>query len=195
MQTTYIKPQDLPECIHRCFAYSGKQVQLITASSVHLNNFWSGGSRSWYKAVELATGKVTEAHPDTANPFKPEEHVDVPLRPGVVIVEMQQVSDRQYLKAHALPGDLAAALPAPVELTRDERIVLIATRSHKNSYGGEKNIRYREAHRYTGITSERWEAVKAALIQKGLLNKAGAITLEGKNAVGDDQLWQMRESA
>jgi len=81
---------------------------------------------------------------------------------------------------------MSAALSAPKEeLTREEKIVLATTRAYKNTYGGESNIRFREAHHETGISAENWEAAKKHLISRKLLTKAGAITNEGRNAISN----------
>ena len=69
------------------------------------------------------------------------------------------------------------ARPSP----RDDPVTH-ATCSLKSSYGGVSNYRFHEARRYTGITAERYEAAKASLIARKLLNKAGAVTVEGQNA-------------
>jgi hypothetical protein len=84
-------------------------------------------------------------------------------------------------------------LPAPTELTEDEEIVLVATRSLKASYGGVSNYRLSEARRYTGIDLHRWETAKAMLIAKKLLNKAGAITVEGRNACPNHDLFHIQQ--
>lgn len=54
----------------------------------------------------------------------------------------------------------------------------------KASYNGFGDYRFREARRARGITREHWDEAKACLIAKKLLTKAGAITPEGRNAVG-----------
>jgi hypothetical protein len=64
----------------------------------------------------------------------------------------------------------------------------MATAGLKSSYGGIPNLRYYESHRRTGITQERWDNAKAACIAAGLLNKAGAITVKGRNAISDKPL-------
>ena len=43
--------------------------------------------------------------------------------------------------------------------------------------------------KYDGIiTTGEWETAKAELIADGMLNKAGAITAKGKNAIGNASL-------
>jgi hypothetical protein len=105
------------------------------------------------------------------------------------VVEYVHVGQRSYVHIFVPSGTLARYLPAvSEELTDDESIVLCATACLKASYGGVSNLRYREAHRITSITEERWDTAKAALIDRKLLNRAGAITSKGRNAIGDKRL-------
>ena len=71
-------------------------------------------------------------------------------------------------------------------------MVFIAPRSYKSSYAGVSNYRYIEALRETGISAEDWERSKAECQQMGLLDKRGAITVEGRNVVGQTQLYELR---
>jgi hypothetical protein len=68
-------------------------------------------------------------------------------------------------------------------LTLPEKIVLVATSSLKSSYGGIPNFRFTQAKSETGITQADWDLAKESLTKKGFLNKAGAITTSGKNAL------------
>jgi hypothetical protein len=72
-------------------------------------------------------------------------------------------------------------------------IVLVATRSLKNSYAGRSNIRYHEAHRETGITEERWNTAQQSCIDKKLLRKNGSITNEGQHVCGSMRLGEAAE--
>ena len=94
----------------------------------------------------------------------------------------------EHVEIIAPASAITPMLPAPVDLTDDEKTVLIATRSLKSSYNGIPNYRFVEAKRARGITLERWEAAKTSLIDKKFLNKAGAITVEGKNVCPNDYL-------
>lgn len=74
------------------------------------------------------------------------------------------------------------------DVSKDEETVLIATRMWKNTYGGQKNLRFKNAQRETGITQERWEKAKENLIKNKYLTKAGALTTKGRNIAGDKML-------
>jgi len=87
------------------------------------------------------------------------------------------------LTIYVHPSNLAKLLPKPAELTRHERTVLGYTARLKSSYGGISNYRFHEAHERTGITLAEWDAAKQSIIGKKLLNKRGAITTQGRNAL------------
>ena len=91
---------------------------------------------------------------------------------------------RDSIEIHSPLINIVKSLTEEIPLTNDEMIVLIATRSLKSSYAGIPDYRFREANRQRGITLEQWNVAVAALQQKGLLNKAKAITIKGKNIVG-----------
>ena len=95
---------------------------------------------------------------------------------------------------HIRPANSAGLLPAPVDLSREQRIVLVATRSLKNTYAGVSNYRFVEANRDTGISREQWESAKADLIARGLLDSRGALNVAGRNAAGQDSLYSFRRA-
>ena len=66
--------------------------------------------------------------------------------------------------------------------TVSERIVFSATVGLKASYGGDRDYRLNEAHRATGITRDEWDTAKAALILRGVFNRAGAVKPDWKRA-------------
>jgi hypothetical protein len=165
-------------------SYKGRKFQLSTDIPTRLDSYWSGGSRSFYSFYELNTGKVLDV--GSNHPFfeagKPRELETLP--PGIVIVKHSIFCGKDMgITIYANSGDLAPMLPPKVELTQNEKIVLEYTRSLKSSYAGIKNYRFHEAKREKGICLEEWEAAKAALIERKLLNKRGAITPAGRNAL------------
>jgi len=107
------------------------------------------------------------------------------LPPGIVIVKHSIFCGKDTgITIYANANELVPLLPAKAELTSHENTVLTFTRSYKSSYAGVSNYRFYEASRATGIKIDEWNAAKAALIERKLLNKAGAITPAGRNAVG-----------
>ena len=74
------------------------------------------------------------------------------------------------------PENLAPLLPAPLDLTWAEKVVLTVTCGLKGF------TRLETAREETGIESVDYELAKTSLVNRGLLNRAGAITLDGRNA-------------
>lgn len=167
--------------------YTGRKIQLRLTEKVYLSNgYWDGGSRSTYVAIELATQKVVPAHTALRNPPQfggPKQTPEVILPQGVVIVEHAIFCGKDAgLTIYARPGDYQPALPAGNELTEDEQTVINYTCTYKNSYGGETNLRFKNAHQATKITPERWNTAQQNLMSKGFLSSNGAVTVKGRNA-------------
>jgi hypothetical protein len=153
---------------------------------------WDDGNRNTYVLVQLnglCAVPIAEAPYFQESELHTKDHT---IPDGFVVVCWTD-SRWPHITISGPSSNITPMLPAPSELTRDERIVLVATRSLKASYGGISNYRFNEAKRETGITMERWESAKTVLIEKKFLNKAGAITVDGKNVVGHEQLFNLRE--
>lgn len=149
--------------------------------------YWSGGSKSTYAGVRLVSGKVGWF--GGINPLREREpKTDVPL--DCAIVEHSIFCGKDAgLTLHLRPENMAKLLPAGDgnELTDDEKIVLIATRSYKNTYAGRTNVRFIEAQRETGVSQQAYEDAKSLLFMRGYLKRHGKsykITNEGRNAIG-----------
>jgi len=165
--------------------YRGRKFRLSTSIPSRLDSYWSGGSRSYYAFYELATGKtfsVSSNHPlfEKHNPRDLDGLPD-----GIVLVKHSIFCGKDMgITIYANPAQLTPLLPPKQEVSENERIVLYYTRSLKSSYAGIKNYRFHEAHREKGISQEDWDSAKQSLIGRKLLNKAGAITPAGRNALG-----------
>lgn len=158
---------------------------------MHLHSYWDGGSRNYWCAVRLTDG-ATSVVPENGTMFTPAIGECKELPADTVLVRYH-AGNHEYCEVYVKPENLNRfMLPAAVQLSREEFIVLSATRSLKSSYAGIKNYRFHEANTETGIQPGEWEAAKAGLIVKGLLNKAGAITDAGRNAIGNTQLYAFK---
>lgn len=81
-----------------------------------LQNYWSGGSRSYYVAVRISDGAVADFGTD--NPFLKAAHIEVELPSGVMLVERSIFGGREAgitiwlrpdsIEAGITPGLLAA---------------------------------------------------------------------------------------
>ena len=171
--------------------YRGNKIRVIPAETVTFQNLnWQGGTRSQYRACDLSGGplgsldKWNQVHPDR----NAAEGGEIRLPEGAAIVEHSLFCGKDTgLRIYIRPADMPNLLPAPVELGPVERLVLTATKSYKSSYGGRD--RYQMARddavgKLASFPSRAvWDAAKASLAERGLLNKSGAITNAGRNAI------------
>lgn len=190
--TTFLNPEQVPP--HLRAGYAGKKFKARACESVTVPSdagLWSGGSRDTYRYIRLSDG-ATVTHPMMqVSPFNEgrQDH-EITLQLGFAIVQSTMFRGVDHgLTFHLHPSDIAAMLPAPAaELSALEKIVLEYTASRKSSYGGkDRRQMYNDDCRYSSnpkpeVSADEWNAAKATLIGKGLLNKAGAITVAGKNA-------------
>jgi hypothetical protein len=166
-------------------SYKGRSFQVRQFSgTMRLDSCWSEGSRDYYEFINLAT-KQTYSVPENGTPWsnggKILECSELPMNVVLVRYHKGRCDD---VTIFVREENMAKLLPAPgPELTRNEIIVLVATRSLKSSYAGMKNYRFKEANGLTKINLPEWEEAKASCIAKRLLNTAGAITDAGRNAV------------
>lgn len=177
---------DIKDMIQTCFpSYRGKKVSLSTMIPTRLDSYWDGGSKRSYVFYELATKKtynVASNHPmfDKGAPNKLDK-----LPKGIVIVSHSYFCGKDMgIEIYVNADDMAPMLPETTnKLINNEKIVLEFTSRYKNSYGGESNIRYKEAYYRHKITQEDWNKAKESLINNKLLRKNGSITPAGRNAI------------
>jgi hypothetical protein len=186
MSTYHIGPDKTIQKIVRATfpSYHGRKFKISTDIPSQLRSYWDGGSRDHYSFYQLSTGKCVDLpsnHP-MFEPNNPSELKELP--PGMVIVKHSYFCGKDMgITIYANGCDITPLLPPKVELTDHERIVLRFTRGYKPSYAGIKNYRFHKASRETKITQDEWETAKSSLIMKKLLNKRGAITIDGRNAL------------
>lgn len=180
--------------------YNGRTFRLnITDSPINCSSSWSGGSRSYYRFIRLSDNQVTESMPAQSAFDKRIEGMDaVEIPPGYACVEHCIFQGKDLgLRINIHPDNAAKMIPEKPAMSVIEGIVLQYSKSHKNSYGGQKNVRFHAANQdrkykaqarreeYMPITWDEWEIAKTALIAAGMLKKNGAITTAGKNAAPD----------
>jgi hypothetical protein len=187
MSTHYISKPDetIGKIVRATFpGYKGKKFKLSTDVPGRLDSYWDGGSRDYYAFYELSTGKqfsVSSNHPffESHNPRKLDS-----LPNGIVLVKHSIFCGKDVgITIYVNPEQLTPLLPPKQEVSEHERIVLKYTSGLKSSYNGISNYRFYAAHRGEGISLNDWDTAKQSLIQKKLLNKAGAITAAGRNAL------------
>jgi len=193
MNTIHLEPNDVPAILKG--AYNGKKFQLVVCETVSIPadaGLWSGGSRNSYSAIDLNTGEVSPLSFSHTSPWNAERHnADVALSPGKAVIEHSMFQGKDMgLRFYIHPDNATKFLPVKTELTVFERLVLLATRCFKSSYGGQDRYQMaRDDYNCEQIlngeaypTREQWNAAKNTLIASGHLNKAGAITVKGRNA-------------
>lgn len=189
MTSTYVRTSDpsIARLLRAAGAPDIREAELVAASSVSLQNtYWDCGGRYCYTLVRLSDGAALPLpHFDPPQFGGPRLDTALPLPEGAALVEVGQGTCRG-LRIFAPPSALAPLLPAPAALPWAEMVVLVATRSLIPA------ARLKEASYYTGITEAEYSAARVALQAKRLLNKAGAITTEGRNAAGHTDLRTMK---
>lgn len=190
MKTVYLEPSQVPPALRS--NYSGKQFRAQVCEQVTIPcdaGLWSGGSRDHYSAMDISTGRQLPIPGQSAAPWDATRRdIPVTIKPGFAIVRHTVSQGKDLGITFFLhPENAAAMLPAPIELTPHEKIVLSATAQYKASYNGQDRyqmaIPYNRALLEQYPTREQWEAAKQSLIARGFLNKAGAITVKGRNAI------------
>ena len=205
MDTIYLENTQVPA--HLRGNYSGRKFSAIVTDTITISShdgLWDGGSRTTYSLVNIETGESVPASDNMSAPWdNTRQDRTVTLRPGFAAIRHSIFCGKDMgLTFYVHPDNAAKLLPAPAaELSPYECTVLEATCSKKSHYMGKD--RYQMAkddcvdwngqpreygRRDYGIgdlpfpTREQWNAAKDSLISKGLLNKAGAVTVKGRNA-------------
>ena len=176
----YLESNQVPAFLRS--SYSGSKFRAEPCESVYIPSdagLWDGGSRTSYTAIELNSGRVVALPGQTSAPWdasRVERKID--LKPGFAIVAHRMFKGNDLgLTFYVHPADIAALIPADTSasLTETEKTVLAIIRSRKAAYRADE-------YRRKGIADSDIEAIKAGLIKGGFLNKAGAITVQGRNA-------------
>lgn len=198
MNTIYLDKAKVPAHL-RC-GYNGAQFKAEIGDTAFIPadaGTWSEGSREIFHGVRLADGATVPLTDTSSAPWDDSRRDQrLTLRPGFAVVRHSIFCGKDMgLTFIMTASDAAPLLQAPAaELTPVERVVLFYTASRKASYNGKDRYEMaRDDSRYTwswptGLEMpnpfprrDDWEAGKAALCSRGLLNKAGAITPAGRN--------------
>ena len=195
----HLDPNQVPASLRA--GYKGRQFKAVVCvqMSVPIDaGLWSGGSRETYEIIRLSDGAAISDPVHKTGPFVDTGRREriIQLEPGVCVRQRTIFCGKDHgLTFYLHPENAAALLPPAADLSDDEKIVLTSTRNYKSSYGGldrydmaEADSRYGappaapfESHPF--MSRDDWNDTKAALIDRGLLNKVGAITTKGRNAI------------
>ena len=176
----HLAKNEVPEFLRG--AYNGSKFRAEPTTSVTIRSdagLWQGGSRDFFYAIDLKTGhKVALPGQDGAPWDASRETRTIDLRPGYAIVESSIFCGKHMgLVFYVHPDDIARLVPnnSGAELCEVEKRVL-------RIIAGYKAFARNDEFRRAGIELGEADAIKARLISLGLLNKAGAITIKGRNA-------------
>ncbi len=166
-------------------SYSGRKFAVdIIAGNMRLDSAWSGGSRDYYALVDMVSGRSIPI-PENGTPFSNGGQIFTleSLPANIALVQHMIFCGKDLgVTVFVGPDNLNRfALPAPAELTLNQKIVLAFTRERKSSYNGKN--RQQMASGETGIIAAQWESAKAECIAAGWLGKSGAITDSGRNVI------------
>ena len=187
MNTIYLDPALVPSSLRG--SYSGKKFKAVVCETMTIPacaGLWEGGSRDVYTAIDPSSGRKVRVSSDAAPWDRSRGDNKVTLSPEFLVVKHSMFQGKDLgLTFYVHPAIAAKMLPAPVELTDYEKLVLSATASYKSSYGGRDRYQMARDDNRGNLfpTRDEWERCKTSLVAKGLLNKAGAITVAGRNAV------------
>jgi len=180
----YVAPRDLPDWVQRVL--KGKKIGKDVAVEIGDRVVTSG---NWHDANVMDVylydrGKVAhqmaiggQSPWDSGKEAQVKKGFETTLNKEKMILITNTYPKTAKLYVH--PDAMIKALDEPKQqLTPEEYMVLAITRGLKAAYGG--GYPRKEASAEYGID---YETVKAQLISKGMLNRAGAINKEGKNAL------------
>jgi hypothetical protein len=139
MQTAiHLEPSQVPTVLRG--SYAGYKYKVLVCESVTIPataGLWNSGSRDSYQGVELATGKRYPLTMESEAPWGTRRDIEVQLDNGKAVVEHSIFCGKDMgLTFYIHPSNAIGLIPAKVELTPYERLVLVATRSLKSSYAG-----------------------------------------------------------
>lgn len=188
MSTIHTNHSDVKKIALAAFPnYTGRKFCVtVVTHPINVCSYWSGGSRTYFNFVNLTTGKCYGEIPQQSAFDEPIQNADrVNLIPNLACVAHKIFCGKDLGIEIMIHPDNAPALLTnnTVEITEQEKIVLLYTKRLKSSYNGISNYRFYEAHKEKGISKEQWETAKQSLIEKKLLTKSGAITSNGRNLV------------
>lgn len=168
----------------QAFSYTGRSYEVSKSYTYDVQAHWDGGSKNDCVLIAREGLQLILLSKEAKNPFSGvgNQRIDIPAQHFIVEQRIfcgKNMGIRFVIRPDE--ADTFAIATPKEELTRNEKIVLLAVLSLKSTYGGEKNYRFAEARRDTDITSFEYEAAKSALIERGYLTKAGAATVKGKN--------------
>jgi hypothetical protein len=191
-QIIHLEPSQVPTVLRG--SYAGYKYKVLVCESVTIPataGLWDQGSRESYQGVLLDTGKRFPLMMENEAPWSSRREIEVKLNTNNAIVQHSIHCGKDYgLTFYIQPSNAVALIPAKIELTPYQHKVLIAASTLKSSYAGRDRYQMAqgEDHCTRALngsdypTRDQWHEAQTSLIEAGYLNKAGAITVKGRNA-------------
>jgi hypothetical protein len=190
MNTIYLDVKDVPrEWIPA--DYKGKKFKAVICDKLTVTDCelrWSGGTRTTYTIIE--NGRQTPVTEAARFPNYGEQVIE--LRRGRVLRSHTFSCGKDTgLTFYCVADDVnQSRLPAPeFELSGNEWLVLNSTTRYKSQYMGltrrqmmNQDCAYASPD-FKKISTQEWDEIVKKLAGLGLLDKRGAITNRGKNAL------------
>jgi hypothetical protein len=163
--------------------WNGRKVRIAyNVTRLHVDSYWSGGSRSYYVAVNLATGETQSA--SSLNPLMDKLNNYTSIPEGFIIVEHSIFQGKDLGLIIHTSGNAPMLPEGNNKLTDDHKLVLLAHRGLVSSYSGIKDYRAHNLHNDHKLPYSDIERLRKELTEWGYLRRNG-ITDKGKNIVSN----------
>lgn len=120
------------------------------------------------------------------------------IKEGEFLLQIYSFCNKKYFRLYCHSADFKSfQLESPKELSRDEKIVLTATRCLKGSYAGDNMVRERQAKQICNLSFVDYKKAQESLLEKGFLKKSGkgiGLTTQGKNISTNWDLYHFRDN-
>ncbi len=187
---THVSVKELPATVQRALkdvGYGRRDIEVEAATSFTFQSFADDGKRDFTCIVNMVTGqfKTTKGSFGGPNPWTKNNIVDSddrqhPIPQNAAIIQGTEGGGRPvYATIKVHPENMATLIPAQIDLTREEKLVITILDSIKPGYRAEYFERYS-----LGLYKADNTLVKM-LVDKGLVKTTGTgiqITTAGKNA-------------
>lgn len=144
------------------------------------SSYWIGGSRDYWAFVELATLKASSTLPQSGSGFTPDAKPIESLPEGYALVRYT-IGTFKAAALYLNASNLTPMLPASIDLTPDEEVVLACTAGLKSFARREYAARKWGSYTVKPEHLARWDGAVALLQAKSLLAKNGSVTTAGRN--------------
>jgi len=177
MSTIYTDAPEAIAVVQAAFPQYKHAPSRLTVQPFHPitpTSYWSGGTKDLWAIAKLDGTQASGTVRENGHGFTEGVGEVQSLPEGCALVRLT-IGNRESAALYVPADNLAKLLPAPIALTDDEKVVLVATASLVSS---ARNRVY-TAHR---MGTERVTATIASLVTKGLMAKNKSVTTNGRNA-------------